>query len=887
MTSQLDRDFLEADIWKAEQVLNDVKKIIHGDEKDLQEMIEKEKKLQQRKEHEKTLAEINAREHQQRLLNGFPGKGEGKNYEKFCPHCFYEYTLKDLEDCTHCHNKLITRDERHKILKQKLEVYKEVKKKKKIRKMKYNNWIKSHGDIKILDASRHGPTNYTKWDMYESDSDEEEKQPILPRHDPNFIALEKSMNADLKKKEESQRKSLKLKEEGNKAFKEKKYKKAINLYSEAIEETRGIMYLYTNRAMAYIQTEEYNKAIEDCDRVIQYYELFEEELNRNVDTYTKALVRKAKALLAIKDYQEAKDTIDKAVEYNEDNQEIIKFQKEIENSLNLNKKAKEALKKNKDKNEENFNMINNLINELRKRLYDKEILKKNELVEIFDKVKNIFEKENKKLAATTKDNNYILYFSISGGIEMLFNFLKSQANNDPDILTKILELLFIINLNPKYMTLINECKGYNQLIDFLFKTESPDNNNNNEKKSEKKLAINLSQANIILTLLEKATLDDSCRKRITDIDHIDLMAKIVLSKYELSKVQDVQTADLLSKIYTFICNICYSTTDIRSKIANGVSESFLKQLNEFIGIYNIEKEYHKDLLSAVLSFIINMANDIPFRKKVSQEKKFLKFLSENLFVNLINNELSNKEEIDDFYEKTCSLFYNVSFIPGDEINIIKYYLDIHIEAFLFYFIIHKYKFKTVGNENMNLYLQRSLMLLLRIVKFNLDILCKESKIQEKDELLNKLLEFMDVKYLINCPVIIDYDIKIWIYILKADYEKINENERIKKLTQNSCNILIKEVKNDLSGINDKNMERIINTMSLIIAIMGKFKELSKEVKIVIPLAINICKEKTELLRKNAAILMARYAKAAPENEEYLRLLHGMDVLVSVSAHLKI
>ena len=146
---------------------------------------------------------------------------------------------------------------------------------------------------------------------------------------------------------------------------------------------------------------------------------------------------------------------------------------------------------------------------------------------------------------------------------------------------------------------------------------------------------------------------------------------------------------------------------------------------------------------------------------------------------------------------------------------------------------------------------------------------------------------MEEKYLINCPVIVDYCIKIWIYIIKSEYEKINDNDRIKKLTQNSCNILLKEIKNDLSGINDKNMERIINTMSLIIAILGKFKELSKEVKIIIPLAINVCKEKTELLRKNAAILMARYAKAAPENEEYLRSLHGMDVLVSVSAHLKI
>ena len=884
MSSRLDRDNLEAEIWEVEQVVKDINKILHGDEKDLKDAIEKEKKLEEREKHKKLLAEINAREQYQKLLNGFPGKGEGKNYEKFCPNCFHEYTLKEIDDCTHCHQKLITREERHKILKQKLEVYKEKQKKKKFRKMKYNNWIKSHGEIKILDASRHGPTNYTKWDMYESDSDEEEKQPILPRHDPNFIALEKSMNADLRKKEESQRKSLKLKEEGNQAFKEKKYKKAINLYSQAIEESRGIMHLYTNRAMAYLQTEEYNKAIEDCDRVIQYYELFDEELNRNVDTYTKSLVRKAKALLAIKDYQEAKETIDKALESNDDNQEIIKFQKEIENSLNLNNKAKEALKKKNDKNDENFNVVNNLIEELKKRLYDKEVVKKQELVDIFDKVKNIFERENKKLAATTKDNNYILFFSVSGGIETLFNYLKSQANNDSDILTKILELLQVINENPKYLTLINECKGYNKLIEFLFKTESQDNN---EKKSEKKLAINLKQADIILSLLEKATLDDSCRKRITDMEHIDLMAKIVLSKYELSQVQDIETANLLSKIYTFICNICYSTTDIRSKIAQGVSDSFFKQLNQFIEKYDITKEHHKNLLGAVLSFIINMANDIPFRKKVSQEKNFLKFISGNLFVNLLNNELSTKSELDEFYEKTCSLFYNVSFVPGDEINIIKCYLEIHIEAFLFYFIINLYKFKTVGNENMNLYLQRSLMLLLRIVKFNLDIFNKDNKLPEKDEILNKLLDFMDEKYLINCPIIVDYCIKIWIYLLKAGYEKINENERIKKLTQKGCNILLKEVKNDLSGINDKNMERIGNTMSLIIAIMGIYKELSKEVKIVIPLAINICKEKTELLRKNAAILMARYAKAAPENEEFLRQLHGMEVLVSVSGHLKI
>ena len=125
MRSKLDMDNFEADLWEVEQTVKEIDKIIHGDEKDFQAALEKEKQLKQKEEHKKILAELKAREYQEKLMNGYPGKGEGKNYEKFCPHCFYEYELKDLDECTHCHNKLITREERHKILKAKLEVYKE------------------------------------------------------------------------------------------------------------------------------------------------------------------------------------------------------------------------------------------------------------------------------------------------------------------------------------------------------------------------------------------------------------------------------------------------------------------------------------------------------------------------------------------------------------------------------------------------------------------------------------------------------------------------------------------------------------------------------------------------------------------------------------------
>lgn len=100
--------------------------------------------------------------------------------------------------------------------------------------------------------------NYEKWQMYESSSEEENTEPILPKHDPNFQALEKDMIESHKARELAKNKAIKLKDEGNLNMKEGKFKKAIRLYSEAIDECRGMMVLYSNRSLAYIKVEEYD-----------------------------------------------------------------------------------------------------------------------------------------------------------------------------------------------------------------------------------------------------------------------------------------------------------------------------------------------------------------------------------------------------------------------------------------------------------------------------------------------------------------------------------------------------------------------------------------------------------------------------------------------------
>ena len=53
MQSRLDMDNLEADLWEVDQTVKEIDKILHGDEKDLQAALEKEKQMKQREEHKK------------------------------------------------------------------------------------------------------------------------------------------------------------------------------------------------------------------------------------------------------------------------------------------------------------------------------------------------------------------------------------------------------------------------------------------------------------------------------------------------------------------------------------------------------------------------------------------------------------------------------------------------------------------------------------------------------------------------------------------------------------------------------------------------------------------------------------------------------------------
>jgi hypothetical protein len=114
-------------------------------------------------------------------------------------------------------------------LRQRLEEHKESQARKKMRRAKWDNWKKTQAMFYCKTS-----TNYNKWDMFESESDPDEKEemePILPKNDPTFKAMEADLNDKKKKRQIDKRKADELKNKGNEAFKRGLYKSARHHYS--------------------------------------------------------------------------------------------------------------------------------------------------------------------------------------------------------------------------------------------------------------------------------------------------------------------------------------------------------------------------------------------------------------------------------------------------------------------------------------------------------------------------------------------------------------------------------------------------------------------------------------------------------------------------------
>jgi len=94
-----------------------------------------------------------------------------------------------------------------------------------------------------------------------------------------------------------------LKDKGNDALKRGLYKSARHHYTEALEHKKDLLALYTNRALACLKLDDPQQAIDDCTRVLDYYEVFDEAQTKSKDLCYKAFMRRGQALKFQKDFK--------------------------------------------------------------------------------------------------------------------------------------------------------------------------------------------------------------------------------------------------------------------------------------------------------------------------------------------------------------------------------------------------------------------------------------------------------------------------------------------------------------------------------------------------------------------------------------------------------
>lgn len=261
----------------------------------------------------KRQAEDRKRREEELLAQGKPGHGEKfDTYQYYCPRCLREFAIF-APTCPHCNQATLTMEERRADLTAKVSALKEDRTQAAIKRAKWENWKKTEALL-----YRKTATNYRKWDYFEAE--EEEELPFVPPEDPAFREMEQDMErrkvqrrADLKRAEE-------LKDQGNRLFREGNFALALEKYEEAQKVKRDWMVLYTNSALARLKLKDYSKALEDCGRVLEYCEVFEDGYKRSPEVCFKALTRRAMAYRALNNPAAAVDDLTQAIALQSDSE---------------------------------------------------------------------------------------------------------------------------------------------------------------------------------------------------------------------------------------------------------------------------------------------------------------------------------------------------------------------------------------------------------------------------------------------------------------------------------------------------------------------------------------------------------------------------------------
>lgn len=739
-------EFLE----RVDDITKQINDLLSG-KTDIEELKKKELEIENKKKLEELtkdrLLREKAEEELKLKLNGVKGKGNGNNYNYFCVFCFREFSLETMNNCNICNRPVITREERHIYLKTKVEEYKEKKNKKKFRKTNFENWLKTE---KLMDSRTF--RNYQKWDLYESSTDEEEKNnPILPKDDPNFRALELDLENTRKKREQEFKSAESLKKLGNEKLKEGLFKEAIAFYSEALNTCKSMKSLYTNRAMAYLRINENHLAMQDCDKVIEYFEAFDEELISNLDLYIKALLRKSKALKNLRKYEDAREQLNKVISLKENNFEIVNIPNKIheETFTNLVLKEIETVTRELEAEEIVFKGILNLNNLNSIKIETKE--KIDNFLSIIDKFntgkldykddlfspinnqiqdQNILKKNGKKgiesskncineiLNEIEKNQDVIIYLLSKNYLDLMISFIirynskdrieilenERYTGNIDELSTYLLEIaLQIIDNNKRLqenennIISMNSLSFFQKLLDiFLTKTEI------NKKFKIKTL-------NKLFLILERSSQVECVRKTFSLLPKISLCSEIMIMNYPFTK-QDFELLEKTNlKEENSYVNINNNLNDKEQLIIIEIINKMNMYMNVLTFILNIMYSSN-DFKMKILNNQVNLKIDLNIngfdeeKVKISIENYFFLILTK--FLKVIDVKLDDKIDKGNksnnsiliksiyFSETLLSTLTNLSVLESYRKDFNKKQENINFIENLLKFVCDKKKFRT-------------------------------------------------------------------------------------------------------------------------------------------------------------------------------------------------
>lgn len=162
--------------------------------------------------------------------------------------------------------------------------------------------------------------NVTAESVKEESDEESDKEKIAN----DYIDEERLKDLELSLTEEDKetryKEALKLKEDGNSAFKKEMYLESVNTYTKALQlcplqyfNDRSI--LYANRAASKIHLDRKQSAIDDCTKAI--------ELN---DKYFKAYLRRAKLYEQVEKLDESLEDYKKVLEFDPSHKDALQAQ---------------------------------------------------------------------------------------------------------------------------------------------------------------------------------------------------------------------------------------------------------------------------------------------------------------------------------------------------------------------------------------------------------------------------------------------------------------------------------------------------------------------------------------------------------------------------------